>query len=80
MGVAIPNKAIQNEDGVPVAYVQVGGETFERRVRRLGPTDGEYTIVAEGVEEHEHVVTVGAYQVYLGSLSTSDIATEGHAH
>ena len=80
MGVAIPNKAIQNEDGVPVAYVQVGGETFERRALRLGPTDGEYTIVTEGVEEHEHVVTVGAYQVYLGSLSTSDIATEGHAH
>lgn len=78
--VAIPNKAIQNEDGVPVAYVQVGGETFERRVLRLGPTDGEYTIVTEGVQEHEHVVTVGAYQVYLGSLSTSDIATEGHAH
>ncbi len=79
-GVAIPNKAIQNEDGVPVAYVQVGGETFERRVLRLGPTDGEYTIVAKGVEEREHVVTVGAYQVYLSSLSTSDIASEGHAH
>ena len=80
VGVSIPNEAIQNEDGVPVAYVQVGGETFERRVLRLGPTDGEYTIVTEGVEEQEHVVTVGAYQVYLGSLSTSDIATEGHAH
>ena len=79
-GVTIPNKAIQNEDAVPVAYVQVGGETFERRVLRLGPTDGEYTIVAEGVEEHDHVVTLGAYQVYLSSLSTSDIATEGHAH
>lgn len=79
-GIALPNGAIQNEDGVSVTYVQVGGETFERRVLRLGATDGVYTIVEDGIVEGEHVVITGAYQVYLGSLSTSDIATEGHMH
>ena len=79
-GVAIPNAAILNEDGLPVAYVQTGGETFERRVLTLGPTDGVHTIVERGVEAGEHVVTEGAYQVYLASLNTSEISDHGHPH
>ena len=79
-GVAIPNEAILNEDGQPVAYVQTGGETFERRLLTLGPTDGLYTLVERGVEAGEHVVTKGAYQVYLASLSTDDIGDHGHPH
>ena len=79
-GVAIPNAAIQTEDGQPVAYVQTGGETFERRTLRLGPTDGTYTIVGSGVAAGEHVVTEGAYQVYLASLGTSEIGDHGHPH
>lgn len=79
-GVTIPNEAIVNEDGQPVAYVQTGGETFERRLLTTGPTDGFHTIVESGVASGDHVVTEGAYQVYLGSLSTDDIADHGHAH
>ena len=79
-GVAIPNAAIQIEDGQPVAYVQTGGEAFERRPLRLGPTDGHATIVERGLEAGEHVVTTGAYQVYLASLNTSEMAGHGHSH
>lgn len=79
-GIAIPNEAILNEDGQPVAYVQLGGETFERRILTLGPTDGFYTLVERGLEAGEHVVTEGAYEVYLASLSTNDIGDHGHAH
>ena len=79
-GLAIPNEAIMNEDGQPAAYVQTGGETFERRPLELGPTDGVYTLVEGGIEAGEHVVTEGAYQVYLASLSTTDIGDHGHAH
>lgn len=79
-GVALPNHAILNDDGQPVAYVQVGGETFERRLLTTGPTDGRFTIIESGVESGEHVVTSGAYQVYLGSLSSDDIGDHGHAH
>jgi membrane fusion protein, heavy metal efflux system len=38
-GVVIPNEAIVDDNGTPVAYVQVGGETFERRVLSLGASD-----------------------------------------
>jgi RND family efflux transporter MFP subunit len=79
-GVAVPNEAILNEDGEPVAYVQAGGETFERRPLTLGPTDGVHTLVASGVAAGEYVVVEGAYQVYLASLSTTDIGDHGHAH
>ncbi|WP_251963825.1 efflux RND transporter periplasmic adaptor subunit [Salinibacter ruber] len=78
-GITIPNEAIQTEDGQPVAYVQTGGESFERRPLQLGPTDGQYTLVERGVQAGEHVVTTGAYQVYLASLNTSQIG-HGHTH
>ena len=78
-GVTIPNEAIQTEDGQPVAYVQTGGESFERRPLQLGPTDGQYTLVERGVQAGEHLVTTGAYQVYLASLNTSQIG-HGHTH
>ncbi len=78
-GITIPNEAIQTEDGQPVAYVQTGGESFERRPLQLGPTDGQHTLVERGVQVGEHVVTAGAYQVYLASLNTSQIG-HGHTH
>lgn len=79
-GVAIPNSAILMEDALPVAYVQTGGESFERRLLTLGASDGRYTLIAEGIDEGEHVVTEGAYQVYLASLNTSEISDHGHPH
>ena len=79
-GVAVPSAAIRDEDRLTVAYVQIGGELFERRILTLGPSDGEWTIVVEGIREGERVVTLGAYQVRLGSLNTSDIADQGHPH
>lgn len=79
-GVTIPNAAIQTEDGAPVAYVQTGGESFERRPLQLGPTDGTHTLIMRGVQAGEHVVTTGAYQVYLASLGSSETAGHGHAH
>lgn len=79
-GLAVPNEVIQHEDGQPVAYVQTEGESFERRPLVLGATDGSYTLVKRGVEVGEYVVTKGAYQVYLASLSTSEIGDHGHPH
>ena len=79
-GVAIPNEAILNEDGQPVAYVQTSGEMFERRLLTPGPTDGVYTLVERGIEAGERVVVEGAYQVYLASLSTGEIGDHGHPH
>ena len=79
-GVAIPSVAVREEDGLFVAYVHIGGESFERRAITLGPTDGEWTIVEAGVRNGERVVTLGAYQVKLSSLNTSAISDHGHPH
>lgn len=78
-GLAIPNSAILDENGTPVAYVQVSGETFARHVLTIGETDGLRTRVLAGLAPGDMVVTVGAYQVRLASLSGGDFAG-GHAH
>jgi multidrug efflux pump subunit AcrA (membrane-fusion protein) len=78
-GIAIPNAAILDDNGTAVAYVQTGGETFARRVLTLGARDGSRTEVLAGLDLGERVVTVGAYQVRLASLSGGDFAG-GHGH
>ena len=78
-GVVIPNGAIVDDNGTPVAYVQAGGETFERRVLTLGATDGRGTRVVSGVRPGEMVVTTGVYQVRLASMSGGAFAG-GHGH
>lgn len=78
-GVAIPAEAVQDEDGLQVAYVETAGETFERRILELGPSDGRWAIVRSGVSEGERVVTRGAYQVHLASAG-GDEADVGHGH
>ncbi len=78
-GVAIPSNAILDDNGTPVAFVQTGGETFERRVLTLGENDGNRTAVREGIRPGEMIVTTGAYQVRLASLSPEGFSG-GHAH
>jgi membrane fusion protein, heavy metal efflux system len=78
-GVVIPNRAIIDDNGTPVAYVQVGGESFERRVLSLGASDGARTHIVAGIRSGEMVVTSGAYQVRLASMSGDDFAG-GHTH
>jgi multidrug efflux pump subunit AcrA (membrane-fusion protein) len=79
-GVAIPTAGIQDEDGLPVAYVKVGGEAFQRRILQIGPSDGLWTIVHSGVAAGEQVVSVGAYQVKLASFGDAEISDHGHPH
>jgi len=79
-GTAIPAGAVRLEDGVPVAYVQLGGELFQRRVLTLGPSDGQWVMVVSGVEAGERVVVTGAYQVRLASLNPAAVSDHGHPH
>lgn len=76
---AIPADAIIEEDGQPVAYVQISGETFERRVLAIGLRDEDYVQVLEGLAAGEWVVTQGAYAVRLAAVSTNEIG-HGHTH
>jgi membrane fusion protein, heavy metal efflux system len=78
-GVTVPSSAILDEDGRPIAYVQLSGERFEKRELTLGGDDGTRAVVLGGIRAGERVVTGAAYQVRLASLSTS-VPAEGHAH
>ncbi len=78
-GVAIPNSAIVDDNGTPVAFVQTGGESFERRVLTLAERDATRSVVTAGIRPGEMVVTTGAYQVRLASLSGGEFAG-GHSH
>jgi membrane fusion protein, heavy metal efflux system len=62
---AVPVSAVIDEAGQDVVYVMLGGESFERRVVRLGIRDGGYVQVVEGLAPGERVVTRGAYLVRL---------------
>lgn len=76
---AIPNEAIVEEGGRPIAFVQVGGETFQKRDLTLGIQDGNWVQILSGIREGERVVTQGAYAVRLASVSSA-IPSRGHAH
>ena len=76
---AIPSAAIVEEDGRPIAFVQMGGETFEKRDLTVGIRDGNWVQVLAGIKEGERVVTKGAYAVRLASVSSA-IPAHGHVH
>jgi hypothetical protein len=75
----VPASAIVDDAGRPIVFVQVEGESFERRPVSLGARAGELVQVTAGVKPGEHVVTKGAYLVRLASLSTS-VPAHGHVH
>lgn len=74
----VPASAIVDEAGRPIVFVQVEGESFERRAVSVGAREGELVQIS-GVEPGEHVVTKGAHLVRLASLSTS-VPAHGHVH
>jgi RND family efflux transporter MFP subunit len=78
-GITISETAVLDDNGAPVAYVQLGGEEFERRVLTLGPSDGARVIVRAGIGASDMVVVTGAYQVRLASLAGNEFAG-GHTH
>jgi RND family efflux transporter MFP subunit len=76
---AILDTAIVEEGGQPICFVQLSGETFEKRELTLGFRDGNFVQVLRGVNEGERVVTKGAMAVRLAAASNV-IPAHGHAH
>ncbi|MGV3771669.1 MAG: efflux RND transporter periplasmic adaptor subunit, partial [Verrucomicrobiales bacterium] len=77
--VVIPTSAIVDDEGLPVAFVQLSGETFEKRDLTLGIQDQTWTEVKTGIAEGERVVADGAYPLLL-STKSGTIPAHGHAH
>ena len=77
--VTVPESAIVDDAGQPVVFVQVGGESFERRGVRLGNREGSYVQVEGELEPGERVVTRGAPLIRLAALSPQ-VPAHGHTH
>ena len=77
--VSLPESAIVDEAGQPVAFVHVSGETFEKRELTLGIRDGNWVQVVSGLKEGERVAVKGAGAIRLASVSNV-IPAHGHAH
>jgi RND family efflux transporter MFP subunit len=79
MELVIPKSALMQDYSLNYVYIQTGGESFEKREVKLGVDDGVNIQVLSGVSEGEWVVTEGAYQIKMASMS-STIPAHGHEH
>ncbi len=76
-GPVIPDSALVDENGAPTVYVQKTGEHFERRRLQLGVRQNKRVQVLSGLKTGERVVTKGAYELRLSTLTN---ALPAHEH
>jgi membrane fusion protein, heavy metal efflux system len=80
-GLAVPQSALLDEDGIPVVIVQVGTEDFRKVVLKIGVKDEDYVEILDGLAAGDNVVTNGAYKVKLAATKTGGAdAHAGHGH
>ncbi|GEP97751.1 efflux RND transporter periplasmic adaptor subunit [Chitinophaga cymbidii] len=75
----IPVSALMEDQGTFSCYVQMAGESFEKRELTLGGNDGKNVQVLSGLKEGERVVTKGAYNIKL-STASGTMPAHGHEH
>ncbi|OBX27129.1 RND family efflux transporter MFP subunit [Gelidibacter algens] len=75
----VPVNALLEDYGSYSVIVQLSGESFERRPVKIGKRNGENVEILQGLGVGEVVVTEGAYQVKMASMSGSTPA-HGHEH
>ena len=78
-GIVIPETALLEDYGNFSVIVQLSGESFERRPIKTGRRNGDQVEVVQGLKAGEFVVTQGAYQVKMASMS-GELPAHGHAH
>jgi cobalt-zinc-cadmium efflux system membrane fusion protein len=75
----IPASALLEDYGDYSVIVQLSGESFERRPITIGARNGHKVEVLSGLEWGEVIVSKGAYQVKMASMS-GQVSAHGHAH
>ncbi len=78
-GTLVPESALMEDYGNYSVMVQLSGESFERRPISIGKRNGKNVEVLKGLQVGDVVVTTGAYQVKMASMSGSTPA-HGHEH
>lgn len=77
-GILLPATALVDDGGVEVVYVQLGGESFERREVEIEAREGRLVLV-RGIVPGERVVTEGGNAIRRSELLGSG-GVEGHVH
>jgi cobalt-zinc-cadmium efflux system membrane fusion protein len=77
-GIVIPASSLVDDSGVEVVYVQLGGESFDRREVKVEARQGPRALV-RGITPGERIVTKGGNAIRRSSLLGSG-AVEGHVH
>lgn len=75
----IPTSTLLEDYGNFSVIVQLSGESFERRQVTIGARNGSKVEVRSGLTLGEVVVSKGAYQVKMASMS-GQVPAHGHSH
>jgi RND family efflux transporter MFP subunit len=75
----IPTSSLLEDYGNYSVIVQLSGESFERRPVVIGARNGSNVEVIKGLDLGEVVVSKGAYQVKMASMS-GQVPAHGHSH
>ncbi|MCM1292809.1 MAG: efflux RND transporter periplasmic adaptor subunit [Bacteroides sp.] len=76
--IALPDKAIIEQQGQHFVYVKTGDHSYEKRRVEVGATDGSLIEIVSGVNEGDNVVVKGAMMVKLAE--SNGAVPEGHTH
>lgn len=60
-GLAVPQGAVQRNDGVPMVFVRHADDLFEARRVTLGSASDGYVEILDGLREHEWIVAANAF-------------------
>ncbi|MBW2453721.1 MAG: HlyD family efflux transporter periplasmic adaptor subunit [Deltaproteobacteria bacterium] len=74
---AVPRSAVVEINTRPFVFVQVEGESFDKRLVTLGDSDGPFRAIRGGLAKGERIVIEGGFDIHLGSLIG---AVESHRH
>ena len=77
--VTVADSAIVDDAGQPVVFVQIGGESFERRPVQLGNREAGQVQLIGDIAPGERVVIRGAPLIRLAALSPQ-VPAHGHTH
>ena len=77
--VTVPQTAVVDDAGQPVVFVQVGGESFERRAVQLGNRESGFVQITGSIQASDRVVVRGAPFIRLAALSPR-VPAHGHTH
>ena len=75
--IVVPNSALMEEFGKLYVFVAHEDGDYVKRFITTGYSDGENTVVMEGLSENEKVISEGAYRFKLSQMSK---AAPAHNH